>query len=184
MRRGEMAMNITRRKKVAAAAVASAVGLGVLTWGLRTLPAVRLAIAQLNRQERSASIPVAGFAAGNTSTVRNAFLVWGSGAQTSITRTAAYSLKDGTFTGKREYAYYGYVKVQAIIRNGSLTDVKILEYPNDNGRSHYINNVALPYLIQEAVDAQTYKVDFISGATFTSSAFIKSLQEALKPAGL
>ena len=35
-----------------------------------------------------------------------------------------------------------------------------------------------------AVDAQSYKVDFISGATFTSDAFIKSLQAALKPAGI
>jgi uncharacterized protein with FMN-binding domain len=90
----------------------------------------------------------------------------------------------GTFPGKREYAYYGYVKVQAVVANGKLTDVNVLEYPNDNGRSHYINSTVLPWLVQEAVSAQSYKVDLISGATLTSRAFVKSLQEALAAAGL
>ncbi len=114
-----------------------------------------------------------------------ALLLAGAGGAFAAPATkVSYTLKDGAFTGKREYAFYGYVKVQAIVKNGSLTDVKVLEYPNDNGRSHYINGIALPYLIQEAVGAQSYKVDFISGATFTSDAFIKSLQAALKPAGV
>jgi uncharacterized protein with FMN-binding domain len=93
------------------------------------------------------------------------------------------ALTSGTFTGKREYAYYGWVTVQAVVKNGTVADIKILEYPNDNGRSHYINSVALPYLIQETVGGQTWKVDLISGATFTSAAYEKSLQDALKQAG-
>ena len=100
-----------------------------------------------------------------------------------ITRVSTARLADGAYDGQRAYAYYGYVKVQAVIANGRLTDVRLYEYPNDNGRSQYINNVALPYLIQEAVDAQSWKVDLVSGATFTSSAFEKSLQAALKRAG-
>jgi uncharacterized protein with FMN-binding domain len=179
-----MDINLKRRNRVAVAAVASAVGLGALTYGLRAIPAIQQAIARLNLRGGDGSTPVAGAPSAGSTGVRNAFLVTSSGTPTNITQTAALALKDGTFTGNRQYAYYGYIKVQAVIRNGSLSDVKILEYPNDNGRSHYINSIALPYLIQEAVDAQTYKVDFIGGATFTSSAFIKSLQAALKPAGL
>ncbi len=102
-------------------------------------------------------------------------------AQAKAVNAAATS---GTFTGNRQYAYYGYVKVQAIIANGTVSDVRILEYPNDNGRSHYINSVALPYLIQETVGGTTWKVDLISGATFTSMAYEKSLQAALRKAGL
>ncbi len=102
-------------------------------------------------------------------------------AQAKAVNAAATS---GTFTGNRQYAYYGYVKVQAIIANGTVSDVRILEYPNDNGRSHYINSVALPYLIQETVGGTTWKVDLISGATFTSMAYEKSLQDALRKAGL
>lgn len=102
------------------------------------------------------------------------------GAQT---RAMTASLSSGTFTGPREYAYYGYVKVQAIVRNGAISDISVLEYPNDNGRSAYINSIAVPYLIQETVGGRTWKVDLISGATFTSVAFVKSLQAALKQVG-
>jgi uncharacterized protein with FMN-binding domain len=94
------------------------------------------------------------------------------------------SLASGTFTGSRQYAYYGWVKIRAVLRNGSVENIQVLEYPNDNGRSHYINSVALPYLIQETVGGNTWKVDLISGATFTSVAYEKSLADALKQAGL
>jgi len=61
-------------------------------------------------------------------------------------------LADGTYEGRREYAYYGYVKVQAVVHGGKLSDVRLYEDPSDNGRSHSINAEAIPYLIQEAVD--------------------------------
>jgi len=102
-------------------------------------------------------------------------------AQSRAVNAAAAS---GTFTGNRQYAYYGYVKVQAVLANGAISDIRMLEYPNDNGRSHYINSVALPYLIQETVGGASWKVDLVSGATFTSVAYVKSLQAALKQAGL
>lgn len=75
------------------------------------------------------------------------------------------------------------MRVQALIRGGGLSDVRVLEYPSDNGTSRYINSVALPYLIQEAVSAQSHNVGFVSGATFTSQAFAKSLGDALRRAG-
>ncbi len=100
-----------------------------------------------------------------------------------LARTVSYRLADGTYTGRREYAYYGFVRVRALVRGGRLSDVRVLEYPNDNGTSRYINSVALPYLIQEAVSVQSYRVDLISGATFTSDAFTKSLRDALTRAG-
>jgi len=104
-------------------------------------------------------------------------------ASTAGAQARNVALASGTYTGKREYAYYGWVTVQAVVQNGTISDVKVLEYPNDNGRSHYINSVALPYLIQETVGGQSWKVDLISGATFTSVAYEKSLQEALRQAG-
>ena len=98
-------------------------------------------------------------------------------------RPVAYRHSNGKFTGRREYAYYGFVRVEALIRAGRLSDVQVLEYPHDNGTSRYINGVALPYLIQEAVSAQSHNVDIVSGATFTSQAFAKSLGDALRRAG-
>jgi uncharacterized protein with FMN-binding domain len=98
-------------------------------------------------------------------------------------RLAAYGFSDGKFPGSREYAYYGFVRVTAIVRDGKLTDIQVPEFPSDNGRSRYINDIALPYLIQEAVSTQKARVDLISGATFTSLAFVKSLEGALARAG-
>lgn len=102
-------------------------------------------------------------------------------AQAKVTNAAAVGK---TFTGGREYAYYGYVKVRATVRDSRVMDVQVLEFPNENGLSQHINGVAVPHLIQETVAGNTWKVDLISGATFTSVAYEKSLQEALKQAGL
>ncbi len=108
-------------------------------------------------------------------------VVGAANAQAKAMNAAAASR---TFTGGREYAYYGYVKVQATVCNSTVTDVQVLEFPNENGLSKQINGAAVPHLLQETVGGHTWKVDLISGATFTSVAYEKSLQEALKQAGL
>ncbi len=95
----------------------------------------------------------------------------------------AYGMSDGIYVGRREYAFYGYVKVKAIVQNGKLQKVQVLEHPNDNGTSRYINSIAMPYLVQEAVQAQNSNVSLISGATLSSEAFVKSLNSALSQAG-
>jgi uncharacterized protein with FMN-binding domain len=105
-------------------------------------------------------------------------------AAAAQTKTTDAASDKEEFTGRREYAYYGWVQVKAVIANGIIQDIKVLEYPKDNGRSTYINNLAVPYLIKETVGGRSGKVDLISGATFTSVAYTKSLQDALKQAGL
>ncbi len=123
----------------------------------------------------SAALQTASAAAGSTSSARKA-------AQASATKVS-YGLTDGNYTGRREYAFYGYVKVQAVIQNGKIEKVRVLEHPNDNGTSRYINSIAMPYLVQEAVQAQNTNVSLISGATLSSEAFVKSLASALSQAG-
>lgn len=90
--------------------------------------------------------------------------------------------KNGTYTGTVADAYYGYVQVQAIISGGKIADVKFLQYPNDNRTSISINSQAMPYLTQEAIQAQSAQVNTISGASATSGAFRQSLQAALAQA--
>ena len=90
--------------------------------------------------------------------------------------------KDGTFKGPEVDAYYGLVQVQATIQGGKLANVQFLEYPTDSRTSQEINNIAVPYLQQEAMQAQSARVDIISGATLTSEAFMMSLQNALDSA--
>ncbi len=90
--------------------------------------------------------------------------------------------KDGTYKGPEIDAYYGLVQVQATVQGGKLSSVQFLEYPSDRRTSVEINNIAVPYLQQEAMQAQSSSVDIISGATLTSEAFIMSLQNALNSA--
>ena len=95
---------------------------------------------------------------------------------------SAASYKDGQYTGSSADAYYGYVQVKAVIQGGKITDVQFLQYPSDHSTSVAINQQAMPYLQQEAIQAQSAQVDIISGATYTSQAFIQSLTGALSQA--
>ncbi len=90
--------------------------------------------------------------------------------------------KDGVYTVPQIDAYYGMVEVQATIQNGQIASVQFLQYPSDRRTSQRINSIAMPWLQQEAVQAQSANVALISGATLTSEAFVYSLDAALKTA--
>jgi uncharacterized protein with FMN-binding domain len=98
------------------------------------------------------------------------------------TATPKGAYRDGQYTGPVTDAYYGNVQVRAIIQGGKLTDVKWLDFPHDRRTSQMINQQATPWLRQEAIQAQSAQVDFVSGATLTSQAFVQSLQAALSQA--
>lgn len=87
--------------------------------------------------------------------------------------------KNGEYIGDVTDAYYGNVQVRAVISGGKIADVQFLQYPKDRRTSMEINTQAMPYLKQEAIQAQNANVDIVSGATQTSSAFRQSLQSAL-----
>lgn len=96
--------------------------------------------------------------------------------------TAGSQYKDGTYTGPEADAYYGYVQVQVTIQSGKIANVNFVDYPQDRRTSARINSIATPYLVSEAIQAQSANVDIISGATLTSEAFMQSLQSALNAA--
>jgi uncharacterized protein with FMN-binding domain len=52
-------------------------------------------------------------------------------------------------------------------------------YTFHTSRSQYIMSKALPILRQEFLTAQSARIQNVSGATYTSEAFTKSLQAAL-----
>ena len=90
--------------------------------------------------------------------------------------------KDGTYTGPVVDAFYGNVQVQVVITNGKIASVTFLQFPSDRRTSQRINSYAVPYLQQEAVQAQSANVNGVSGATLTSEGFVQSLQSALNQA--
>ena len=86
---------------------------------------------------------------------------------------------------------WGYVQVALTVKKTTTTvgtkktivrkivKISIPQYPNHTDRSVYINQNALPYLVQETLKAQSASIQMISGASDSSSAYIQSLQAAL-----
>jgi uncharacterized protein with FMN-binding domain len=60
-----------------------------------------------------------------------------------------------------------------------ITKVTVPLSPNHTDRSIYINQQAIPYLVQETLKAQSSKIYAVSGATDSSYAFQSSLQSAI-----
>ena len=65
-----------------------------------------------------------------------------------------------------------------------MTAADAIVYPNSDGKDVMINSRAIPVLNSEAVSAQSATIDSVSGATYTSQAYMQSLQSALDPAGI
>jgi uncharacterized protein with FMN-binding domain len=70
-----------------------------------------------------------------------------------------------------------------VITNGRITDVVVLAYNDGDPRSAEISQAAIPMLKEEVLSKQTAAVDAVSGATYTSNAYLASLQSALDKAG-
>ena len=66
-----------------------------------------------------------------------------------------------------------------VISGGRITDVKLLRSPQNEPQSAFISSQALPLLREEVLQAQSAKIDAISGATFTSEDYAASVQSAL-----
>ncbi|HEY0534226.1 MAG TPA: FMN-binding protein [Actinoplanes sp.] len=93
---------------------------------------------------------------------------------------AKSGLRDGNIQGKKIQYPYGAIQVTLKIDGGSITDVSAT-YPLA-GDSATINPRAIPALKQEVLKAQNDKIAAVSGATYTSAAYLKSLQSALDAA--
>ncbi|GAA1125037.1 FMN-binding protein [Kribbella jejuensis] len=84
-----------------------------------------------------------------------------------------------TVTGDVAQTQWGPVQVRLTEQAGKITAVDVVQYPNGNHRDAEINDYALPILINETIQAQSAKIDMVSGATVTSDGYVRSLQSAL-----
>jgi uncharacterized protein with FMN-binding domain len=94
------------------------------------------------------------------------------------------SSSSSTYTGSVAQTRWGPVQVEITVQSGKITDVSVLQQPNGNQRDVEINDQALPVLISDTLDAQSAKIDMVSGATVTSDGYLTSLQSALDQAGI
>jgi len=95
------------------------------------------------------------------------------------------ALRNGQYTGQDITTRFGDVQVQITISKGLITDVQAPLLPSDRARSVEISQVAGPILHDEALKAvlaRTAQIDIVSGATYTSDAYVQSLQSAIDQA--
>lgn len=89
-----------------------------------------------------------------------------------------------TVTGDAADTRWGPVQVQITVTDGTVTAVAAVDYPQGNQRDVEINQSAIPQLNREATAAGSTRIDMVSGATYTSQGYLRSLQSALDKAGL
>jgi uncharacterized protein with FMN-binding domain len=89
---------------------------------------------------------------------------------------------NGTFTGPVVDVSYGNVQVQITVTNGKITDARALIAPT--GKNDKYTRMSLPALRQQTLAAQSTSIQGVSGASYTTYGWRKSLQGAMVKAGL
>jgi uncharacterized protein with FMN-binding domain len=87
-----------------------------------------------------------------------------------------------TFAGSTSNTRYGPVQVQISVTGGRITAATVLQVPQESSHDVRINSQAVPILNQETVQAQSAQIDTVSGATYTSDGYLRSLQSAIDAA--
>lgn len=82
-------------------------------------------------------------------------------------------------TGPPIAVTHGIVRVRITLAGGHITRITALNLPHDNDVSWLRSEVAAVVLGREVMAAQSAHVDAVSGATYTSRAYLTSLQAAI-----
>ena len=95
----------------------------------------------------------------------------------------AFAAIDGTFTGAVSITQYGPVQVQIDIVAGKIVAARALQLPSATQKDIELNKLAVPYLIQETIKANSSNIQGVGGASYTSQGWYDSLVSALAQAG-
>ena len=118
----------------------------------------------------------------SATTAVNAAPTTAKAAKATPTTKATATTKAKAFNGSVIDTKFGPVQIQVQITGGKISEVAILQYPDSADRSVQINANALPTLRSESLSAQSASVHAVSGATYTSRGYVKSLQSAIDQA--
>ena len=105
-----------------------------------------------------------------------------SGSSSASSGSSAGTYADGTYTGSTVAHRYGSVAVTVTIQGRQITSVTENVVSDGERKSNRINSRAVPTLRSEVVAANSASVSTVSGATYTSKAYLTSLQSALDQA--
>ena len=91
----------------------------------------------------------------------------------------------GTAVGPGVNYSFGVVAVRVTVSRGKIVKIGIASLQDQGDpRSQVIDQQALPILEHEALVAQSASIQGVSGASYTSAGFIRSLQSALQSLGM
>ena len=91
-------------------------------------------------------------------------------------------MMDGSHLGAVVTNPYGPVQVRVDVRGGRIVDVVAVRLPTAAARGIEIGMRATPVLREQALERQSADLDTVSGATYTSDGYRRSLQSALDAA--
>jgi len=97
--------------------------------------------------------------------------------------SAGSSTATRTVTGAVANTQYGPMQVRVTLAGQRITQVTVVQQTDDGTMSQQIDSFAIPKLTSETLAAQSARIDAVSGASYTSSGYIQSLQSALDQAG-
>lgn len=90
----------------------------------------------------------------------------------------------GIYTGDTAQTAWGPVQVQITVSGGQITAAKALQWPNGDRRSQSIAQQSIPYLIQQTLTTKSANVLGVTGASYTSDGWRRSLASARSKAGI
>jgi uncharacterized protein with FMN-binding domain len=151
-------------RKVATALVSAAAGIGVVlgVHGSRSSPPLQSA-----DRAHEGRAPHATRSQGHSSST--------SGSQGS--------LHNGVVIGPSENYGYGVMSIKVTARSGRITALSTAELQIAEPFSQSLAQRAIPILRREVLQAQSANVATVSGATYTSDAYLSSIQAALDRLG-
>ncbi len=155
----------------------------ITIWLLSTVAALVL-LFSYKTSTMGAGGDTSAIASGSDGSAGSSWTATDGGATTGSGSSSGSSSGSGTATGAVAQTRWGPVQVRITVSGGKITDVTAVRVPDGNRRDREINGYAVPILRQEALAAQSARIDTVSGATVTSDGYRESLQSAIDAAHL
>jgi uncharacterized protein with FMN-binding domain len=133
------------------------------------------------RPASPASLATSGSPPGGTQSApsRQASPASSGAARPATARPAPASSATRSATGPNVPFGYGTLSVRVVARGTQITDVSVPAIQTAEPTSQQISAQAIPTLRAEVLSAQSAGINGVSGATYTSQAYVQSLQAAL-----
>jgi uncharacterized protein with FMN-binding domain len=88
-----------------------------------------------------------------------------------------------TVTGTAASTPYGPMQVRLTLAGQAITKVTVVQRTDDGAESNQVDANAIPKLVSETLAVQSDRINAVSGASYTSAGYRRSLQSALDQAG-